>query len=509
MNDLKAENDAQVETGEPVQKPAESMDAAVDRLAELSPLEYDKVRQTEAKAIGVRAPTLDAAVKAAREEAEAAQTMFPDVEPWPDAVTGSELLDDIEATFNRFIVTPPHAPEAAALWVLNTYVHDASYHSPMLLITSPEKRCGKSTMLSMLFAMSSKSLLAANISPAAVYRAIEQWKPTLLIDEADTFLKQNDDMAGVINSGHTKTTAFVMRCDGDANEVKAFSTWCPKVIAGIGSQRDTLEDRSIILPLRRKLDGEQVQRLRLDRNDFDEIKRKCARWGEDNYQAVHEADPATPAGLHDRAADNWTPLLAIADLCDWRDKAEVAALILSGADDSESIDTILLKDIRAIFTEQHTDRLASQRLCDLLAEIDDRPWAEWNRGRPITTNRLAGRLKAFGIHSKTTRLPDGDRLKGYELKSFEDAFTRYIPVSNRDNVTSEGAQGFQPISKRDKKENVTFQKSLKPLGDNDCHVVTFQNPESPASAKSGQDSDDDLPPGAVQIKAIVGEGVLI
>jgi len=462
----------------------EPMDDAIDRLAQLSPLEYDKVRQAEAKVLKVRASTLDAAVSEVRKAEQEQRSMFAIVEPWPDEVNGCDLLDELSTTIRTYIVMPKHAPETVALWVLNTYVHDASYFSPILLISSPEKRSGKSTLLSLLAALCTRTLLAANISPAAVYRAIEQWQPTLLIDEADTFLKQNDDMAGVINSGHTKTTAFVIRCDGDANEPKRFSTWCAKVIAGIGSQRDTLEDRSIPVALRRKLPDEQVSRLRLDRNGFEDIQRKCMRWGDDNFQAVHESDPATPSGLHDRAADNWSPLLAIADLCGWREKAELSALALSGDEEGDSINTTLLADIRDIFKEQSTDRLSSQRLCDLLAGIDDRPWGEWSHGKPITTNRLAGRLKMFGIHSKTVRLPNGERLKGYALEEFKDAFTRYIPDSKRDNVTTQQYQQKTGISKRDTSENVTLQKSPEPLGNNECHGVTFQN-EEPADGQDG------------------------
>jgi len=459
---------------EPDQTEVESLDDASDRLAALSPLEYDRVRQAEAKALGVRISTLDAAVTEIRKTEQEQRSMFAVVEPWPDHVDGNELLGDIKTTIQRYIVMSKHAPEAVALWVLNTYVHDASYFSPILLIASPEKRSGKSTLLSLLATLCTRSLLAANISPAAVYRAIEQWQPTLLIDEADTFLKQNDDMAGVINSGHTKTTAFVIRCDGDANEPKRFSTWCAKVIAGIGSQRDTLEDRSIPIPLRRKLPDEQVSRLRLDRNDFENIQRRCIRWGEDNYQAVHESDPATPYGLHDRAADNWAPLLAIADLCGWREKAELAALALSGDDEGESINTILLTDIRDIFKEQSTDRLSSQRLCDLLAAIDDRPWREWSKGRAISTNKLAGRLKSFGIHSKQLRLPNGDNLKGYELAAFSDAFSRYCD-SKRYNVTSVTETQKTDNQSVTNESDVTFQKTPKPLRDKGCNDVTFQN----------------------------------
>ncbi|MCH7551041.1 MAG: DUF3631 domain-containing protein, partial [Proteobacteria bacterium] len=54
--------------------------------------------------------------------------------------------------------------------------------------------------------------------------------------------------------------------------------------------------------------------MRIDRSDgLNEVARRAARWAVDNQSALHEADPNTPDALHDRAADNWRPLLAIAD----------------------------------------------------------------------------------------------------------------------------------------------------------------------------------------------------
>jgi len=332
------------------------------------------------------------------------------------------------------------------------------------------------TRWNMVRRIGGRVLPAANISAAAIYRAIEEWTPTLLIDEADTFLKDNAEIAGVINSGHTKLSAFVVRCDGDDNKPKRFSTWCPKIIAGIGSQRDTLEDRSIIFPLRRKLLHESVEWLRLDLGGFDELKQKCVRWAADNFTRCKHGDPAKAEGLDDRANDNWRPLLTIADLCGWSEKARNAAvLIRGGVEESESIDTILLKDIQDIFKEQQAARLSSKRICDLLALIEDRPWGEWSKGRPITTNKLSGRLKMFGIYTKTLRLPNGDRLKGYELEAFFDSFGRYC-LSKRDSVTSEQHQQKQAFQSVTIKESVTDEKAEKVSDSNDCHVVTVQTP---------------------------------
>jgi len=467
----------------------ESMDATIDRLAKLSALEYDKVRKDEARTLDVRLSTLDATVTDRRKAAQQQDSMFEDVEPWPYKVNGGELLNDIAALFRRYVILPLYADIAAALWVLNTYVHDASFHSPMVHITAPDKACGKTRFLDVLEVVVCKPLSTSNLTGAATFRAIELWHPTFLFDEVDTSLKDNDELAGIINSGHTKTKAYVMRCVGDDFEPARFSTWCPKVLCGIGTLRGTTESRCITISMRRKLPDEKVQRFRTGHADFADIQQRCSRWAEDNFHAVKASDLPDVEGLEDRDNDNWLGLRAIAALCDWQDKATLAALALSGAGDSESIDTTLLADIRDIFERVGIDRIASQKLCIHLVEIEDRPWSEWCRGRPITTNKLAGRLKSFGIHSKTMRLPDGGMQKGYALESFKDAFARYIPDSKRNNVTSEGAQGLQPISKRNKKENVTFQKTLEPLGHNDCYGVTLQNTESPDSTENGQQPD--------------------
>lgn len=412
-----------------------SLELEVRKLARLPELDYSRVRKGKAKSFGVLVSALDAAVRGERDSLQEKDDYFPAVDPWPEEVDGDGLLADIERIIKRYVVMEEPEVTAIALWILNTYVHDANFHSPMLLISSPEKRCGKSTLLSLIQGLAKNSMLAANISLAAVYRAIAKWSPTLLIDEADTFLKRNDDMAGVINSGHTKTTAKVIRCDGDDNDVKEFSTWCPKVIAGIGSQRDTLEDRSIIISLRRKMPDDRVDRLRMDRLDFEDVKRRCVRWAEDNYQLVYESDHESPGSLHDRAADNWIPLLAIAALCGWDGKAVEAALSLDSTNHTDSIDTLLLQDIRDIFHKIPEDRIGSHELCEHLSSLEDRPWGEWSKGRAINPNRLAGRLKKFGIHSGNIRLKTGKTPKGYKQDSFDDAFQRYLTDSERHNAT--------------------------------------------------------------------------
>lgn len=84
---------------------------------------------------------------------------------------------------------------------------------PLLTISSLDKRCGKTRYQTLIGWMSVKPLSASNISSAAVYRTVEEYHPTLLLDEADTFIRDNEELRGIINSGHTRDEAYVIRCN--------------------------------------------------------------------------------------------------------------------------------------------------------------------------------------------------------------------------------------------------------------------------------------------------------
>src|SRR5450631_3992533 len=90
----------------------------------------------------------------------------------------------------------------------------------------------------------SHPLPTANISAAAVFRTIEMKRPVLLIDEADTFLGESEDLRGILNSGH-RAGGQVIRTVGDDHETRAFATFSPVAIAQIGKLPGTLADRSI------------------------------------------------------------------------------------------------------------------------------------------------------------------------------------------------------------------------------------------------------------------------
>ncbi|MEM7481069.1 MAG: DUF3631 domain-containing protein [Acidobacteriota bacterium] len=396
--------------------------------------------------------------------------VFAEFEPWPEAVEGGALLAELEATFERYTVLAPGAAVALALWTLFTYCFDAFPVSPLLALTSPEKRCGKTTLVTLLSNLVRRPLPASNISPAALFRAVEAYEPTLLVDEADTFLKEREELRGILNSGHTRATAFVVRTVGDQHEARTFSTWGPKALAMIGRLPSTLEDRSILVPMKRKAPGETVERLRLDRlEEFLQLRQKATRWALDRHEALVGAEPRVPTELHDRAADNWRPLLAIANDAagHWPEKARSAAHALTlGGDDDSSIRVQLLVDINRLFASRAADQLFSESLLADLVTLESRPWGEWKRGKAMTAIGLARLLKPFGVRPRKIRIGQETR-QGYRAADFADAFARYLPGSSEPHTEPEHSEqrnndgAFRASVTRNTEDSVPARESLK------------------------------------------------
>jgi putative DNA primase/helicase len=351
-------------------------------------------------------------------------------------INTANLLFELSETYRRFSILPDGGADVLALWTLLTYVHDAFRISPILAICSPEKRCGKTTLMSVLSELVFNPIQASSITPAVIFRLIDKIHPTLLIDEADTYIHRNDDMRGVLNSGHTKNMAYVMRTVGAEYEPKRFSTWAPKVIGLIGTLPPTLSDRSIAIQMRRKLPHETVERLMLERIEelLQPLKSKCLEWSQQNLEVLGGTEVEAPIWLNDRAADNWRPLIAIATIAgeEWVERVNIAIAQTENSQYvTESLETALLGDIRAIFEKQSTDRLISTDLLFELNKLQESPWPTYNRGKEFAARQLANLLKPFGIEPRTIRLKKGEHFepetaKGYMLDDFQDAFVRYL-----------------------------------------------------------------------------------
>ncbi|MGQ4005541.1 DUF3631 domain-containing protein [Francisellaceae bacterium CB300] len=401
-----------------------------EELAKLDELEYERVYKNKAKELEVSTQFLNKKVEQIKAiQAKESDNIVENIEPFDGNVCGVELANQIESLFDRYVFLPQGGSTAISLWIMGTYVFNSFRIFPNIAITSPERRCGKSSTLDIIEALSYKSLLTSNITPAAIFRLIEKYQPTLLIDEADTFVSgRNDDMIGIINSGHAKNRAVIIRTVGENYESKKFSTWSPKVFASIKSLQPTVMDRSIEVKLRRKTIHEIVDRLPVNfKDDCLEIRSKLLKWGLDHQDDIRFAKVSLPRIENDRAMDNWHPLFCIADKLDssWIDKCIKSYKTLTFNKDEKSHQIQLLEDIAEIFEVTNYERIFTTELISHLIQMEEKPWVDWIRGKPINANALAKMLAGFEISSTTLRR-DYNRKKGYKRSDFEDAFTRYL-----------------------------------------------------------------------------------
>jgi putative DNA primase/helicase len=217
----------------PEDEDADDLDAdkEIARLASLRPVDYERERMDAAAKLRIRISILDKLVAAARPPDESAPGKgrpleLPAPEPWPEPVNGAALVPELTGAILKYVVLTENDAFAVAMWILHAYCFDAFACTPRLAITAPEKRCGKTTLLDVIGLLVPRPLSTANISAAATFRTIEAARPTLLIDEADTFLSENEELRGILNSGHRKG-GQVIRTVGDDFEVRAFSTHTP------------------------------------------------------------------------------------------------------------------------------------------------------------------------------------------------------------------------------------------------------------------------------------------
>jgi hypothetical protein len=404
------------------------------QLAAMNAVDYERRRKEAAKELGMRSSILDDEVEKRRTQDRAEAPLFGHwiVEPWPEPVEGDSLLRDIIMRIRRHVVCSHEDALTIALWIMLAWVHnEVATHSPILNINSAEPESGKSTTLGLIGFLLSRCISSVEISEAALYRAIKLWQPSSAIDEFDSVLANDDkvELRSVINSGRTRGQV-VVRCVGDEKKPETFSTFCPKAIGMCGRKLPAATlSRCIFIGLRRKRDGEQVERFE-HRDDprLADLRQRLMRWSMDSENALRDVSPSMPGELRNRKGDNWRILLAIADLAggDWGEQARAAARVIEAGADSRTANVRLLASIQTVFIEIEAKRDEEISSADLIGKLTADPnseWAEWKYGKPLSQKQLANMLKPYGV------APDkvGDRdVRGYRWWQFEDAWERYL-----------------------------------------------------------------------------------
>jgi hypothetical protein len=320
----------------------------IERLAALEPIEYEGARANAVKQLGVRAHVLDREVTKKRRDlgldteyaGQGRIAKILDLLPWHEPVDGDRVATTLATAIKNYAILTDAQVDAITLWILQTWLVDKFTIAPRLAVTSPTKGCGKTTVLSILDKVTKRPKRAGSISPAAVFRAVEQFQPTILFDETEKYIEHGSEVHALLNEGHRKG-ATVLRVLGDNLDLVEFNVFGAAAYARNGKIPDDLEQRSIVIEMQRRRPDEPLAELREDRCDnLLMIARMCARWADD--VDIRDYDPDM-GDLINRTADNWRPLFAIADLIgeDWPERARTAAAELAPRE-SDSTGTELL-----------------------------------------------------------------------------------------------------------------------------------------------------------------------
>jgi hypothetical protein len=339
------------------------------------------------------------------------------------------ILDDVEGAVRKYCVLPDeHSYVAVSLYIAATHAQPAWETATRLVIKAPEKQCGKSRLLDMVDAMCWRPMMAASMSPAALIASIDADEPpTILMDEVDTVFTgagSNEALRGLLNAGHQRGRPYVRVRNRERVEQPTFAM---AALAGIGDMPATIEDRAIIVSLRRRRPDEPVSPYRRKRDEVPlrSLGFHLSAWVRDGIEWLTEHEPESP--LEDRPADNWEPLFSIADLAGgtWPERARKAAIQLDKAAADTRTATRsekLLSDLRVIFTGMRLvgeHRIKSEDLVKALAKTDPDSWQD------LEPYRLSRMLHPYGIEPKMIRFGD-KTFRGYEAGMFTDTFERYL-----------------------------------------------------------------------------------
>jgi hypothetical protein len=320
---------------------------------------------------------------------------------------------------------------AISLWIAGTYLMDNWGLYPKLYINSPERECGKTSLLCMIEAFAYNARMAAAITPSAFYRIIQSEAPTLLIDEADRTLRGNEELNGIINAGHTRRTAVKILSeptpDGKWKSVE-MSLWAPQAFAGIGTQADTLLSRSIKIKMRRKMVSEEVATIPIDYFEQHHELRQCLKaWSDRDGKSVAELKVTIPKNASDRAIDNWRPMFQIANtlMNEWPERVLTAFTdmeVNNKESNPLSEGTELLTDLRLVIESHKSTEVPAAELLSYLLMKQDSEWFQHSRGRPITQKWLSRMLQGYGVYTERRR-----HANVYEVGKLQEAFVRYLP----------------------------------------------------------------------------------
>lgn len=380
----------------------------------------------------------------------------PDDNPPRDAddIDGAKLLGRVQAFACRLIGYSSHLDSIThALWIAHAYLMGSWFTTPRLAVLSEEPGAGKTRVLEVTGMLVPRPILSSNMSPAYIFRKVagQENVPTILFDEVDSIFgpgaRGNEDLRGLINAGYRKGSR-IGRCETIKGQIVPvdYPTYAAIALGGLKTLPETIMTRSVILRMRKQPEGFAVEDL--DPYCHEPVAQALCQeleaWAESVTDKARSIKPSLPAGLTNRNAEIWRPLIAVADLAGghWPELARTAAIAAVATAKNNDPKYLLLADIRRCFGDKN--RLTTADLLDMLREDEEAPWGDLFAGQR-GSRELAKMLRHFGIRPTTIRITDegpniGHTPRGYRREKFESVWKKHLPAPGATSATGATSQ---------------------------------------------------------------------
>ncbi len=245
-----------------------------------------------------------------------------EINPW-------KIFSNLQYYLRRFVVLrDPDLYQLLALWIMGTYVFRIFQYYPYLHFQG-EKRTGKSLVMGLMAKVSFNGQVSVSSTEAVVFRETQANEGAQFFDEAENFTKGASDrdraVMDVLRQGFMKG-GMVKRCGGkDKDKVMRFSAYSAKALGGINELDEVLRDRTIRIPMHRRLESEKVESYRENREmrQFQEHVRDSLymfglQFGAQIAEVYtdHGEEVRGVKELYNREYDIWCPLMVLANTVD-------------------------------------------------------------------------------------------------------------------------------------------------------------------------------------------------
>jgi hypothetical protein len=433
----------------------------------MSPAVRNQLAHLLKKPLGASVGSLEESWGAEKAEAASKSNIIREwPEPSPTHVNPLDLMSKVTKFIARFVVMTPSERTLIFFWSFLPWTVQLWPKLAILRITSPEKQCGKSTALDVLEQLIPNPFLTINISAAALYRLIEALKPTVLVDEADSFASTREDFRNIACGGFDRNRP-VVRFNTETQQVETFQTHGCRVIASIGSLHETIEDRSVFVQLTKKAYDQEVEQLTdVPAAEFEELRQMYARVVAGHFGEFASQKLKRPEAFVSREWDKYRPLLTIASVFGCYELALRAfTTVMRAYDPQTSVAIEILLRMRVMFKvcSQPEKFLFTHAVVLELNKDKEAPWGDLKD--QLTQKKLAGYLRPFKIKSRNKQDGAGNQAKAYFYEDFKNVFKSYLGLDPNDpgSPTDRGSSTPVPDQKETETKRQTEEGSTDPL----------------------------------------------